>query len=137
MQKLLTHRDILNRLAVTNIKQNKFSEATSSKLNSLLRLIEVHYCNMNTDETKLNGLLDVRFASIIFLFRLAGIPVKTKKISTIYFVYMTTLIICSGSMFIGMFFDVYVHWEGLGHVMTTVRQLITFTNYMWIFSNCR
>jgi len=92
---------------------------------------------MNTRETKLNGLLNIRFASITFLFRLAGIPVKEKKISTIYFVYMITVIICSCCMFIGMSFDVYVHWDDLGRAMTTVRVLIPFTNYMWIFSNCR
>ena len=76
---------------------------------------------MSTEETKLNGLLDVRFPSIIFLFRLAGIPVKLKKISSTYIVYMITVIICSCSMFIGMFFDVYVHWGDLGRAMTTMR----------------
>jgi len=92
---------------------------------------------MNTNETKVNGLLDIRFASIIFLFRLAGIPVKMKKISTIYFVYGITVIICSCSMFIGMFFDVYIHWDDLGRAMATMPALISVTNCMWIFSNCR
>lgn len=92
---------------------------------------------MNTDKKNLNGLLDIRFASIIFLFRLAGIPVKLKNISTTYIVYMIIVIICSCSMFMGMFFDVYVHRDDLGRAMTTMPALISFANYMWIFSNCR
>jgi len=92
---------------------------------------------MNTAETKVNGLSDNRFASIIFLFRLAGIPVKMKKISTIYAVYMVTVIICSSSTFIGIFADVNVHWDSLGRAMTSMRALLPFTNVMWILSYCR
>jgi len=92
---------------------------------------------MNTAEPKVKGLSDIRFASIISLYRLAGMPVKMKKISTIYAVYMITLIICSSSTFIGMFADVNVHWDDLGRAMTSMRALIPFTNVMWIFSYCR
>jgi len=92
---------------------------------------------MNTAETKVKGLSDIRFASIIFLFRLAGIPFKMKKISNIYAVYMITLIIYSFSTFIGMFADVNVHWDYLGRAMTSMRMLFPFTKVMWIFSYCR
>jgi len=92
---------------------------------------------MNTAEPKVKGPSDIRFASIIFLFRLAGIPVKAKKISTIYVAYMITVIICSFSTFIGMFADVYVHWDDLGSAMTSIRVIFPFTNVMWIFSCCR
>jgi hypothetical protein len=112
-------------------------KATSSILNSVLLLIAVHYCNMNTAEPKVKGLSDIRFASIIFLFRLAGIPVKLKKISTIYAMYMITVIVCSCSTFIGVFLAVYVHWDYLGRAMTSMRALIPFTNIMWIFSCCK
>jgi len=92
---------------------------------------------MNTGEPKVKGLSDIRFASTIFLCRLAGIPVKMKKVSTIYAVYMITVIICIFSTFIGMFADVYVNWDDLGRAMTSMRALITFTNIMWIFSYYR
>jgi hypothetical protein len=88
---------------------------------------------MNRKETQLRGLSESRFGSMIFLFRMTGIPLKMKKISTIYAVYMVTLIICTGSMFTGMFFDVYIKWEELGRAMTTLRVLIPFTNIMWIY----
>jgi hypothetical protein len=71
------------------------------------------------------------------LWRLGGIPVKMKKISTIYAVYMITVIICSSSTFIGIFGDVNVHSDNLGHAMTSVRVLFGFTNVMWIFSYFR
>jgi len=92
---------------------------------------------MNTAEPKRKGLSDIRFASIIFLCRLAGIPVKMKKISNIYAVYMITLITCSSITFIGMYADVNVHWDNLGRAMTSMRVLFSFTNVMWIFSYCR
>ena len=92
---------------------------------------------MNTEEPKVKGLSDIRFASIIFLCRLAGIPVKMKKISTIYAAYMTNMIICSFSTFIGMFADVTVHWDSLGRAMRSMRVFLPYMNSMWIFSFCR
>jgi dTDP-4-amino-4,6-dideoxygalactose transaminase len=92
---------------------------------------------MNAAETKVKELSSNRFTSIIFLFRLAGIPVKMKEISTIYAAYMITVIICSSSTFIGTFADVNVHWDNLGRAMTSMRALFSFTNIMWIFSYCR
>jgi len=92
---------------------------------------------MSTSEPKGKGLSYIRFASIIFLFRLAGIPVKMKEIPTIYAAYMITVIICSSSTFIGIFADVNVHWDNLGRAMTSMRALFLFTNVMWIFSYCR
>jgi hypothetical protein len=120
-----------------NLNNRELSKDSSSNLNSFLLPIAVHYFNMNTAETKVKGLSNIRFASIIFLCRLAGIPVKMKKISTIYAAYMITAIICTSSTFIGMFADVNVHWGYLGRTMTTMRALLSFTNIMWILSYCR
>jgi hypothetical protein len=91
---------------------------------------------MNRKETKLKGLSGSRFGSTILL-RIAGIPFQMKKISTIYAIYMRTVIICTSTTYLGMFGDVYVHRDDLGRAMTTVRALIPFTNIMWIFSYCR
>ena len=74
---------------------------------------------------------------MIFLLRMAGIPLKMKNISTIYNIYMKTVIICSCSMIVGMFVDVYIHRYDLGRSMTTMRVLISLMNVMWIFSYCR
>jgi len=92
---------------------------------------------MSRKGTKLKGLSESRFGPMIFLFKIAGIPICMKEISTIYGVYMMTVAICTFSTFIGMFIDVYIHREDLGRAMTSMRGLIPFTNIMWIYSYCR
>jgi hypothetical protein len=92
---------------------------------------------MKRNEQKLRGLSEIRFGSMIFLFRMAGIPLKLKQVSTIYAAYMLTVIICSCSTFIGMFVDAYIHTDDLGRSMTTVRVLIPVLNVIWTFSYCR
>jgi hypothetical protein len=88
---------------------------------------------MEREETKVMGLSEIRFSRIIFFLRLAGIPLKMKKTSTVYVIYMVTVTICTCSTFLGMFVDVYVHRDDLGHVMTTMRVLIGIMNIGWIF----
>jgi len=119
------------------LNKRELSEASCSILNSVLLLIVEYYFNMYRQETKLKGLSESRFSSMIFLLRMAGIPFKIKKISTIYDIYMKTVIICSCSAIIGMFIDVYIHRDDMGRTMTTLRALFPFTNIMWIFSYCR
>ena len=92
---------------------------------------------MNRKETKQKGLSGIRFGSIIFLFKMAGIPVQMKNVSTIYSVYMMTVILCGCSTFIGMFVDVYIHRDDLGRAMTSMRVLIPFSNVIWVYFYCR
>ena len=92
---------------------------------------------MNRQEQKQKGLYESRFDTMIFLLRMAGIPCKMHKASTIYVIYMITAIICVTTSYLGMFIDVIVHRDDLGRAMTSMRVLISFTNIMWIFSNCR
>jgi hypothetical protein len=103
----------------------------------VISLIKVNYFKMNSEEVKLNGPSECRFGSIIFLLRMTGIPFKMKKVSTIYAIYMITVIVCCYSTLIGMSVDVYLHREDLGQAMTSMRAFIPFTNVMWVFSNCR
>ena len=92
---------------------------------------------MNIRKTKLKELSEIRFGSTIFLLRMAGIPLKMKKLKPIYTIYMVTVIVCSCSTFIGMSVDAYIRRGDLGGAMATMRTLIPFTNIMWIFSYCR
>jgi hypothetical protein len=92
---------------------------------------------MNTEERKLKGLSGTRFEELIFLFRMAGIPLQMKKVSPIYAVYMITTIVCTCSTFLGMFFHAYMHRDNLGITMKTIHMLIGFTNIVWLFSYCR
>ena len=122
---------------VINIKKREFSNFSTNTSNSVLLLTVVHYFHMNRQEPKQKGLSESRFGTIIFLLRIAGIPCKMKKISTIYFIYMITVIICTTTTYLGMFGDVFIHRDVLGRAMTTMRLLIPFTDAIWIFSICR
>ena len=122
---------------MTKAKRFEFSRETSSVLNSVSHLIDVHYSHMKRKEQKVKGLSEIRFGSMIFLFRAAGIPLKLKKLSKIYAAYMITVIICSFSAFIGMFIDAYIQREDLGRAMTSVRVLGPVLNVIWTFSYCR
>jgi hypothetical protein len=102
-----------------------------------VQLCLVHYFSMYTEVSKLKRLSNSRFGSITFLLRMAGIPFKMKKISTLYAIYMITVIICSCSTFIGMFVDVYMHRDELGRAMTNLRVSIPYTNLLFIYFYCR
>jgi hypothetical protein len=92
---------------------------------------------MDSGEPKLKELSEGRFGWIIFFLRLGGIPFKMRKLSTLYAIYMTTAIICSCITFLGMFADLYVHWDDLGRAMTNMRVLIPITGVLGIYTCCR
>lgn len=133
----MTLWDIMSSEMVTNTKQTWISKASSSILNSVLLLIAVHYFNMNTQGQKLKRLSETRFGSMIFFYRMAGIPLRMKKVSTIYTVYMITVIICFCSTYIALLVDVCIPRDDLRRTMTTVRLLLPMTNMMWTFSYCK
>ena len=92
---------------------------------------------MEREETKVKGLSEIRFSRIIFLLRFAGIPFKMKKIPTVYVIYIITVIMCTGNMFLGLFVDMCIHWNDLGHVMTNLRMLTGMISVLWIYLSCR
>jgi hypothetical protein len=77
------------------------------------------------------------FNSIVFFFRLAGVPFNMNKISAIYAVYMITVMFCTCSTFLGIVANVYVHRDDLGHIMTSMRVLMPLLNDMVIYVYCR
>jgi hypothetical protein len=135
LQDLLSLRGRLSSEKLTNTYQTWIVQ--SSILNSVLLLIAVHYFNMNIQESKLKGLSESRFGSMIFLFRIAGIPLKIKRLKPIYTVYMVIVTICSCSTFIAVSVDEFIHRDDLRRAMTTIRVLLSITNVMWIFSYFR
>jgi glucan phosphoethanolaminetransferase (alkaline phosphatase superfamily) len=92
---------------------------------------------MGIETPEVKGRSNGRFGSIIFLLRVTGIPFKIKNVSTLYAIYMTTVILSTCATYVGMFFDVYMNRNDLGHVMTNIRVSMIFTNCMWAFIYCR
>ena len=101
-----------------------------------INLLPAHFC-METEETKIKGLSEIRYSWIIFFLRLAGIPFKMKIMSNLYTIYMITVIICTYSTYLSMFVDVYIHRDDLSHVMTNLRALIGMSSIVWIYFSCR
>jgi hypothetical protein len=124
----------MSREEVEILKIRKLSKAASSILNSVLHVTEVHYFDMKTEGRNLS---QDRLGSVIFLFRMVGIPCKMKKISTIYAIYMITVIISGSATYLGVFVGVYKLREDLELSMTTMRALIGFTSCMWTFWYCK
>jgi hypothetical protein len=120
---------------VTNTKWLQTAYSIEQQLT--LKYFFPAYFSMEKEETKVKGLSEIRFRWIIFLLRLAGIPFKMKRMSTVYVIYMITVIICSCSTYLGMLVDVYIHWDDLGHTMTNIRVSIGMTNLVWIYLSCR
>jgi hypothetical protein len=87
---------------------------------------------MDNEGQQVKGLSNSRFGSIIFFLRLAGIPFKMKKMSTLYIIYMITVISCTCTTVVAMFVDVYIYRGDLGHVMKNIRVSMGFTNVLWI-----
>jgi len=92
---------------------------------------------MGIEGPKLKKDSNYYFNSIVFFFRLAGVPFNMKKISVTYALYMTTVMFCTCSTFIGMVASVYVRRDDLGHIMTSMRVLIPLMNDMVIYVYCR
>jgi hypothetical protein len=86
---------------------------------------------------KLKKQSDNYFNSIVFFFRLAGVPLKMNNISTVYAVYMITVMFCSSSTFIGFIVGVYEHRDDLGHIMSSMRVLMPLINTLIIYVYCR
>ena len=92
---------------------------------------------MECKEAKMKGRLRSRFGWIIFFFRLAGIPLKMKKISKIYAIYMITVIFCTFTTVVGMFVDVFMRWDDFGQAMTNIHLLVVITDNIWVYIYCR
>jgi hypothetical protein len=92
---------------------------------------------MEREGPNVKGLSEIRFSWIIFCLRVAGIPFKMKKLSTVFVIYMITVIICTCSSFLGMFVDVYIHRDDLVHVTTNIRALTAMTLVIWFYISCR
>ena len=82
-------------------------------------------------------MFESRFISVVLLFRIAGIPLKIKKMSTLYSLYMITVIFSFSTTFVGMIVDVYIHRDNLRHAATNIRASIASTNMVWTWCYCR
>ena len=88
---------------------------------------------MKRKVSQMERLSESRFSSVVLIFRIAGIPLKIKEMSTFYTIYMITVIFCTSSTFVGMIVDVYLHRDNLLQAVTNNPLLIASTNAVWIW----
>jgi len=122
---------------VTNPKWRQIAYRIEQYLNFEIYSFFPAYFEMEREETKVKGLSEIRFSRIIFFLRLAGIPFKMKKISTLYAIYVITGTVCTCSTFLGMFIDVYLHRDDMRATMKNFRVLTGMTSIVWIYFSCR
>jgi len=137
MRERLALRHIPKQCERDNTKQSWDDQLLSCILKLEWIWFRGHYFYMKIEVQKTKRLLHSRFSSIIFLLRLAGIPLKMKKISNIYTIYMITAIFCTCTTVVGMFVDVCIHRDDLGHIMKNIRVLIAMVNNWWIYAYAR
>jgi hypothetical protein len=125
-----------NAVNVTNPRWSRTAYSVEQHLNFEINLYPAHFC-VQREGRNVKGLSEIRFSWIIFFLRLAGIPFKMKKMSTLYCIYMITVIMCTYSTLIGMSVDVYVHRDDLSRVMKNIRLLTGMTGLVWIYFTCR
>ena len=121
---------------LTNSKWSQTAYRIEQILSFEINLFPLHFC-MEREETKVKGLSEIRFRSVIFLLRLGGIPFKMKEMSPVYVIYMLAVVISTWSTFLGLFVDVYINRGNLAHVVTTVRVLTGTAIALWIYIACR
>lgn len=120
----------MNNYNITYIAKN-----LANILNLMVFFVPESHMEMEEQEVKRQS--DIYFNSIIFFFRLTGVPFRMNKISTIYSVYMTTVIFCTCSTIIGIAVVVYEHRDDLEYIIISMRVLMPLINDLVIYVYCR
>jgi hypothetical protein len=83
--------------------------------------------NVKTDEQHDSGLSQRRFGTILFLFKLAGIPLGSYSVSRVRNVYNATLALCHYFTYVSCVMDVYVNRSNLEELVKSIRLCLSMT----------
>ena len=91
----------------------------------------------NKDSTELdtsgcNNLHENRFKILLFIFRMGGLPIKLKPVSSINTVYSATIIVCFYLTIVSLFMDAFVHRGQLVYAMKKLRVFIGLSIAVWM-----
>jgi len=84
-----------------------------------------------------NNLHESRFKILLFVFRLAGLPIKLKSVSRIETVYSAIIIVCYYITTLCLFMDTFVETHNLEDAMKKLRLLIGFIHFTWLHLSFR
>jgi hypothetical protein len=73
-----------------------------------------------------SGLARSRFGTVLFILKLAGIPLNTKSISPVHSAYNTATVVCFYITCVSSFMDILVNKDNLEELMKTIRVFFPF-----------
>jgi len=84
-----------------------------------------------------NSLVENRFKVILFLYRIGGIPLNKKSVSTLNALYNATVIVCFYIIYICVSVDLLVHRHQLKLAMQTLRVYLAMIMITWTHFSVR
>jgi hypothetical protein len=84
-----------------------------------------------------NSLTENRFKVLLFLYRLAGIPLNMKSVSTLNAVYNATVIVCFYITYICVSVDTLVQRHQLKYAMQKLRVFLGMLMITWLHFSVR
>jgi len=84
-----------------------------------------------------NSLVEYRFKVLLFLYRLGGIPLNMKSVSTLNALYNTTVIMCFYITYICVCVDTLVHRHQLKFAMQKLRNSLGMLMITWTHFSAR
>jgi hypothetical protein len=84
-----------------------------------------------------NSLIENRFKILLFLYRLGGIPLNMKSVSTLNAVYNATVIVCFYITYICVGVDLLVHRHQLKLAMQNLRIYLGMLMVTWTHFSVR
>jgi hypothetical protein len=91
----------------------------------------------NTEVLHCGNLHERRFKTILFIFRLGGVPIKLKSVSRVNRVYNATMIACFYITLVSVFMDTFVHRHQLEYTMKRSRALLGLMLVSWVHLSSR
>jgi hypothetical protein len=91
--------------------------------------------NAHTSYNK--GLFESRFKVLLFLYRMAGIPLNVKSVSKLNAVYNVSIIVCFYITNICVGMDTFVHRHQLALAMKSFRVFVGMLMVQWLHFSVR
>jgi hypothetical protein len=82
---------------------------------------------MKSDNLRESGLTQRRFGTILFFFKMAGIPLTTRPVSRAQSVYNITTAVCMYLTCASCFMDIYVGRDDYAELMKSIRLCLSVT----------
>jgi hypothetical protein len=84
-----------------------------------------------------NKLIEIRFKVLLFLYRLAGIPLNMKSVSRLNTLYNASIIVCFYITYFCVGVDTIIHRQQLSIAMKNIRMFLGMLMITWLHVSVR